>query len=82
MVTFISIKVVHDSLDPVLPRHKAIGELRFLLERSDVTDMHSVFCINILIKPQSDEKSLQYEYGLIRACTKHNPSWDTISNLQ
>lgn len=44
----------------------------FLLERSGVTDMNSIFLF-WLIKLQSDEKSLWYEYWLIWACTTRNP---------
>lgn len=71
MVTFISIKIVHDSLlDPL--DTKLLEGCTFLLERSDVTDMNSIFLCWV-IKLQSDEKLLWYEYWLIRACTKHNP---------
>lgn len=42
MVTFISIKIVHDSLlDPL--DTKLLEGCTFLLERSDVTDMNSIF---------------------------------------
>lgn len=59
-VTFISIKIVHDSLLYPLDT-KLLEGCTFVLERSDVTTMNSVF-LNWVIELQLDEKALWYEY--------------------